>query len=96
MIDTTGDNHDGANALGSISKEFNSYILSHLKIQALIDPVYIIIDLPSVGNLNPPANIANYPLVNSPHALPKLFLPSTYIYTFGGRSASENAQHFIG
>lgn len=48
-IDATGDNFSGANAFESISEEFTDYILSHPKIRALIDPIYIVVDLPSVN-----------------------------------------------
>ncbi len=95
-IDATGDNHSGANAFGSISDEFTDYVLNHPKIRALIDPVYVFVDLPSVGNIAVPANVANYPPGTSGLNPLHLVNPSNHIYSFIGPSAGEDAHHFIG
>lgn len=91
-IDATGDNLSGTNAFESIIEEFTDYILCHPKIQVLIDPIYVVVDLPSVENLAPLVNIANYPPNTAPLLIP-LVNPSNHIYSF---ATGASAHHFIG
>ncbi|GBB84721.1 hypothetical protein RclHR1_01130016 [Rhizophagus clarus] len=91
VIDGTGENLNGANAFGRIAEEFENFILGHPEFRALIDPVYVVIDITTTNNA-PPANINMYP-----HNVAANLLPgSTYVYRFDGPGADANAQHFIG
>jgi hypothetical protein len=65
-IDGTGENRQGATALGSISEDLTEYIFDHPKIRSIIDPVYVVIDLTTSGNA-PPVNVNNYPSAGTYH-----------------------------
>ena len=44
-IDGTGENRQGATALGKIGADLTNYIFTHPKIRSIIDPVYVVADL---------------------------------------------------
>ncbi|CAG8580514.1 1857_t:CDS:2 [Funneliformis mosseae] len=93
-IDAIRDNFGDANAFESIIEKFTDYILCHPKIQALIDPIYVVVDLSSVENLALPANIANYPPNTTLRPIPQVLVnPSNHIFSF---ATGTDAHHFIG
>ncbi|RIA80044.1 hypothetical protein C1645_839392 [Glomus cerebriforme] len=87
-IDGTGENLQGAQALGMISADLTEFALSHPKIRSIIDPVYVVIDL----NTGRP-NIINYPPAGSPYGALSVFPETNHVFSFNNEPA---AQHFVG
>ncbi|CAB4484429.1 unnamed protein product [Rhizophagus irregularis] len=91
-IDASGENRQGANALGKIGPDLNEYIFTHPKIRSIMDPVYVVVDL----NTGIPVNVNFYPPPGSPHiaAVPR---PGTHhVFIFNGPRATDDVQHLIG
>ncbi|PKK61791.1 hypothetical protein RhiirC2_760319 [Rhizophagus irregularis] len=87
----TGENQQGAQALGMISADLTEFALSHPKIRSIIDPIYVIVDLTTCKNA--PPNINNYPPPGSPHVALVIFPGTNHVFSFNNESS---AQHFVG
>jgi hypothetical protein len=85
-IDGSGENRRGANALGKIGPDLTEYIFTHPKIRSIVDPVYVVVDLTTNGNV-PPDNVNVYPHAVVPYP------GSNHVFTFNGPG---EAQHLIG
>ncbi|CAB4445190.1 unnamed protein product [Rhizophagus irregularis] len=91
-IDTSRENHQGANASGKLAQILNEYIFTHPKIRSIMDPIYVVVDL----NTGIPVNINFYPPPGSPHIAAVLRPGTHHVFIFNGPGATDDVQHLIG